>query len=244
LEGNLAAMKNKASDWMGWWKTEAITRDANWRKNMEIFLEATEPILLYGSQDTVLDIGCGPCHFASSLKDRVKEIHSVDISERYLNFCQSRFKNARNVFFHKLNENNYTDLSCIKHLKFSIIVCLSVIQYYNDIDDVKRLIEEARGIALPGARLLIADIPTSNGMFFDLLGMLATGFREKYFMEGIKFMYRARNSTYHQMRSSVGLLSISVTELNDLISQLNLNARILRSQMTINKHRKHLLIKF
>jgi ubiquinone/menaquinone biosynthesis C-methylase UbiE len=237
-------MKNKASNWIDWWKAETITREANWQKNMQIFLKATEPILIYGRQDTILDIGCGPCHFASSLKHRVKEIHSVDISERYLSFCKTKFKNERNMFFHKLDENNYTNLSCIKHLKFSIIVCMSVIQYYNDLEDVKRLIQEARSIALPGARFLIADIPTNNGVLSDLAGMLGTGLKEEYLTEGIKFMFRARSSNYHKMRSSVGLLSISEEHLKDLISTLDLDARILSTHMTVNKYRKHLLIKF
>lgn len=57
----------------------------------------------------------------------------------------------------------------IKYKKFSKIVCVSVIQYYERREDVEKLIEEVRKIAPPGAYFMISDITTGKSLL-DLLG--------------------------------------------------------------------------
>ena len=77
-------MDYNSNNWISWWQTEKITQEIHWKKNMEIFIRATDNILNYTKDDVILDVGSGPCYLASFLKDRVKEIHCLDISERYL----------------------------------------------------------------------------------------------------------------------------------------------------------------
>lgn len=242
--GIVLLMKETRNNWVDYWETESIFKDANWRKNMAIFIRSTEPLLKYTMQDIILDIGCGPGYLAEFLKNRVKEIHCLDTSERYLHICRKKFARDQNVFIYKLNSKNYTDFSIFKPKKFSIIICLSVIQYYKSIIDVEKLIEEVRRIALPGSKFLIADIQTNAGTFSDVWGILKTAFKEKFLFEALLFLLRARTSSYHKIRSSEGLLILPVEKLKELIDKLNLNAEILDTRLTLNANRRHLLVKF
>lgn len=207
-------------------------------------MRSTDQLLNYNNQDIILDIGCGPGYLEAFLKDKVKEMHCLDISEHYLDICRKKFNLNQKLFFYKLDKENYTDLSFIQTKKFSIIICLSVIQYYKNISEVEKLIKEVQRVALPGARFLIADILTKTGMFSDIWGALRAGFSEKHLLETLKVMFRARFSAYSKTRSSAGVLSLSTDELNKLINKLKLNAEVLSTRLTFQGNRKHLLIRF
>lgn len=236
-------MENRASNWIDYWDRETIWQDIL-KKTVDIFVSATEKLLNYNNQDIILDIGCGPGYLETLLKGRVKKIYCLDTSERYLDICRKKFERDQNIFIYKLDKDNYTDLSFLKNEKFSIIICLSVIQYYNSITDVKKLINEVRRLALPGAKFLIADIPTKTGMFSDICVTLLTGLRERYSIKTIKFLFRATISEYHKVRPSFGLLNLSIEDLKQLTDELDLEAELLSMRMSINTNRKHLLIKF
>jgi len=237
-------MENKLN-WIDYWNSEDICndKDIDWKmkKNMELFIKTTNPLLNYNSQDIILDVGCGPGHLANFLKDRVKEIHCLDISQHYIDMNRERFKQEQNLFFYKLND--YIDFSFLKP-KFSIIICLSVIQYYKDINEVEKLIKTVKSIALPGARFLIADIPIGSGKFSDGFSILKSGFREKCLLNTLKFLLHITFTKYRKMRDSLGLLNLSVEKLNELIAKLNLHAKVLDTPLTDKENRRHLLINF
>jgi ubiquinone/menaquinone biosynthesis C-methylase UbiE len=237
-------IENKTENWINYWDTENIFTDKKWQKDMEIFIKSTFPLLNYNLEDIVLDIGCGPGFLAMFLKDKVREIHCLDTSERYLNICKKRLSQEKSIFFYKIDENNYTDLSFLKTKKFTIIIMLSVIQYYKSISDVEKLIEEVRQVALPDSKFLIADIIVDNRMLSDIWSVLKTGFKEKYLLETFKYLFRSITSRYFKIRNSLGLFSVSVKELQELIKKLNLNAEILNTKLTATINRKHLLIRF
>src|ERR1051325_3652831 len=148
-------MKSTSNPWIQWWSTENIVTDAIWHNNMEIFVTASDSLLHYNSRDIILDIGSGPGYLAAFLKDRVKEIHCLDISEHYLDMCKNKFVDDTNVFAYKLTADDYTNFGFLQGRKFSIIICLSVIQYYQDTGEVEKLIKEVRKIASSGTTFLI-----------------------------------------------------------------------------------------
>lgn len=237
-------MKNELNNWVDYWDVESIVSDTNWKTHTDIFLKATDPILNYSDQDTMLDIGCGAGHLAADLKDRVKEICCLDTSQRFLDLCRQRLGHNPNVSFHRLDPAHYTDLSCLNGKKFSIVVCLSVIQYYQSVKEVERLISEVRRVALPGARFLIADIPTQPGMVSDLYRMLIGAVRKRCFLKTLKLLCKTQFSPYRRTRSSLGLLTLSSQCLHGMIDRLGLDAKLLSTHMTLNESRRHLLITF
>jgi len=68
--------------------------------------------------------------------------------------------------------------------------------------------------------------------------------RERYLLEALAFLVRARVSAYHLIRSSLQLLVPSREELDDLIKRCNVDAQVLNTPMTTNANRRHLLIQF
>jgi ubiquinone/menaquinone biosynthesis C-methylase UbiE len=239
------SLKGITNDWIEWWKTENVVSPATWFNNMKIFVTASDSLLRYNSQDTILDIGSGPGYLATFLKGRVKEIHCLDTSQRYLDMCKDKLVGHNNVFVYKLNEDNYTDLSFLKDKTFSIIICQSVIQYYKDISEVERLIKEVQRIASPGARFLIADIPSDTSMIAHVYGLLNGAFREKRLLEISRMLFQTVTTAKHRKAYlSSGLLTFSDKKLKGLIGKLNLDADVLTSRLTVNENRKHLLIRF
>ena len=238
-------MADITDHWIEWWNTENVVSPATWNSNMEIFIAASESLLHYDSQDIVLDVGSGPGCLAASLKDRVKEIHCLDTSQRYLDICQEKFAAANNIFVHRLDERNYTDLSFLPEQRFSIIVCQSVVQYYRSVGEVERMIQEVRRVASPGARFLIADIPIAGSVIQQACGLLMGAFKEKRLREVFRMMLRILATAKHRKAYlSSGLLTFSDEMLRGLIGKLQLDAEVLSSRLTVNANRKHLLIKF
>ena len=232
---------NNIKGWIEYWNTDTVFLNIM-GKIAGFFFSRTMPILNYSSEDTVLDIGCGPGDLEYLLKDEVKEIYGVDTSQRFIQECQKKFSKDSNVFFYKLDEKKYTDLSFIENKKVSIIICLSVIQYYKSVEEVEMLIRSVKKIARPGATFLIADIPVKHGALKDILSLLKVTLKEKILFETLKFLFQLRFSKYYKVRSSRGLLIISERELTQLINRLRLNARLLKMPLTFNHGRMHLLI--
>lgn len=234
----------KTGSWIDYWKSETLFGEFQWQENMDIFVRTSQPIMEYGPSDVVLDIGCGPGYLEAALKDTVRAMHGVDTSPRYLQRCRERFPNQPNLFFYQLDEQNYTDLSAVADQRFSKIVCLSVVQYYQSIDEVETLIRNVRQLALPGARLLIADITVHGGWLKDTWGVLKAAYEEKCFWKTLFFLVRARTSDYYRVRATQGLLAFTMPQLSDLIARLGLDAEILSTRLTTNSNRKHLLVRF
>ena len=135
-------------DWLNYWDKKNIwTESSLWKKNNEIFFKKTSKILNYKDEDIVLDVGCGNGDLASKILYIVKQVFCLDTSEEYVNICNSRFKNVKNVKVLKLN-NNYTDLSLAENnLKFSIIIANSVVQYYRTQEEIVDLVKSVQKIS-------------------------------------------------------------------------------------------------
>lgn len=71
---------NNIKGWIEYWNTDTVFLNIM-GKIAGFFFSRTMPILNYSSEDTVLDIGCGPGDLEYLLKDEVKEIYGVDTSQ-------------------------------------------------------------------------------------------------------------------------------------------------------------------
>ena len=237
-------MKTTSDNWIEFWDSQSIYKKENWQAHIEYFLSTTQPILNYDIQDVVLDIGCGPGLLAAYLKNKVQQIHLMDTSEQFVNLCRKQFAHENNIFCHLLDKNQYTDLSVLPAQKFSLIICLSVIQYYSGIAEVEQLIKEVQRIALPGAKFLIGDIPTEPGTLSDIYHFLKQSLKNKCLAQALGLLLRYKFSSYRKVRNSRQLLFLSEKQLTDMIDRLSLNAEILNTPITFNENRKHLLVTF
>jgi len=233
------------NNWTNFWKNEYFTPESITELNVDTFIKSTNSILDFNSQDVIMDIGCGDSQLASKLKDKVKEIHCLDICKRNLIESRKKFEQDKNVYFHLLDDTNYTDLSVInRNIKFTKIICLSVIQYYEKKNELEKLLIEIKRLAAPGAKLFIADIPTTKLSYLDIFFFFRSAFKNNIFLPAIITIYKARFSNYYTLNKKVGLQYYSIEYLEDLIMKHNLKARIFTTQMTLNKRRIHLLVNF
>lgn len=237
---------SQQGNWLDFWQSREITsyRDTVWRMNMEYFVRATTPIMQYSAEDVVLDIGCGAGYLQELLHPRVREIHGADISRRYLDYCTAKFRGVENCHFHKLDEGRYTDLGTLPTATFTKIICLSVVQYYDEESDLEDLVHSLQRVAAPGALCLIADMPTTGATGADALSLLALAARERHLFATLRYLVQMRLSTYHEVRATQGVLEFQVSELNALADRLGVAAQVLDDQLTVNKSRSHWLLRF
>ncbi len=236
-------MSKTINNWIDFWDHQTVMDDDSWRKNSELLIEGCQPFFSFESDDRVLDIGAGPGLLADALVEKVKEIHSLDTSERYVSEGNQRFEKNPNAQFDLLGEN-YLDFSCLGEKTFSKILCASVIQYYKNIGEVETLILEMKKRSLPGGRMLIADIAVEHNLFVDLSGLLTTAWKKKYLLNTIGFILQSFRGDYSRIRKELGLLSIKKSDLDAIIKKHDLKAEWRKEILSLNKSRRHLLIHF
>ena len=238
----------KPRDWIEYWNQDDFwTHSRLWRINAELFFRRAAPIVHFKKTDSVLNVGCGLGYLETQLTLLVESVYALDTSERFINLCQENCRGYQNVTI-KLQGKNYTDLSvCGK--RFSLILCVSLVQYYRDIGEVEDLIRSAREIALPGARMLIADLPQKRGVLgftWDAWCSFLLSVQESdtpLFLRtaGDWFGKRLENGRFY---NNLKPLYFSNDDLLNLIQRMKLNATIIKENFSVYANRPSLLIYF
>jgi len=212
------------TNWLNYWDKKNIwTKSDLWKKNIELFFRKTSDIFDYDKKNTVLDIGCGNGDFVNKILSRVNQVFCVDTSQEYINICKTRFSNSKNINVLKLGKD-YTDLSFIKNIKFSIIIANSVVQYYNSQKEIIDLVKSVQKIAAKNAHFHNSLI---NGYFFSLIKI------------GLKLIV---NKEYSKTQQNQPLLIVNLDKLIQDLSIFVKKVTIINKNITINVDRKHLLI--
>tara|TARA_B100000029_G_C17482233_1_gene925960 strand:+ start:651 stop:1361 length:711 start_codon:yes stop_codon:yes gene_type:complete len=230
-------------DWLNYWDKKNIwTESSLWKKNNDIFFKKTSKILNYNKEDIVLDVGCGNGDFANKVLYKVNQVFCLDTSQEYINICNSRFKNAKNVKVFKLN-HNYTDLSFLEtNSKFSIIMANSVVQYYRTQEEIIDLVKSVKKISKQNALFLISDIETLNSKK-SYIKLIYQSVIEGYFFSLAKMGFRLfLSDEYSKTEKSQPVLKVDFNKLIIDLSQLVRKVRILEENITVNANRKHLLL--
>ena len=236
-------MNINAFPWTRFWSDQTLFDDAMLGRNVSVFLETSAPLMAFSRNDRVLDIGCGPGHLIAELAPKVGEIYGLDTSPTYVRACGQRFADFPNVTIGQLGDD-YTDLSSAGDGKFDKIVCLSVIQYYRDKNDVRQLLAAVKNIAAPGARFLIADILIETTLARDILSLVRSAVRDGELAKVLKFLWRARFGEYAGLRRDVGLLSFREGELRRMVAEENIEAEVINKRLTVNDNRSNLMIRY
>ncbi len=242
-----ASPDTSRNSWIDYWNRDRFwTGNKIWEKNAEIFLRRAEPVVRFLKTDSVLNIGCGPGHLEQLLAPLVSGICAADTSENLVSLCASRCSALTNVRTSLLSRN-YTDLSGLG--RFSVFLCVSVVQYYETLEDVEALIRSARQSALPGARMLIADLPMKRnaaGFFRDVMDSIAFAVKEKYFTVFIQTAWSLLFGADGYRNSSKKFKAHLFTreQIQAWIQKMDLNAEIIDQSVSIYANRPSLLIRF
>lgn len=241
-------MGKSFQNWIDYWGQDDFWRDSLlWKRNAELFFQRADRIVRFRKNDSVLNIGCGPGHMEALLAPVVKSIHAADVIQQFVSLCKKRCVDYDNVSVGLLGDD-YTDLSACGRL-FSLILCISVVQYYRDMSEVEALIASARKIALPGARMLIADLPLKRGKIgfvWDALCSCLLSIREGYIWLLLRTVFARwlRRSRYKSFYNKTRQLYFTISDIESLIERMGLEARIIRKNFSVYANRPSLLIQF
>jgi SAM-dependent methyltransferase len=237
----------KLGNWAEYWDQDDFWTDSEiWKINAALFFKRAFSILQPKPWDKVLNIGCGPGYLEMMLSPHVQSICAVDTSRRYVDLCREKCSPFRNVQAEQL-KRKYTDVAMFG--SHSLYLCVSVVQYYRNKNEIEDLIRSVQRSALPGARMLIADLPLQRnglGKMLDFLCSFFLSIREGYVFDCFFTLLRLnlKSSKYRTFGKRVKTLSFSHNELRDLIKRLNLKAEIIQKSLSIYANRPSLWIEF
>ena len=232
-------------NWLNYWGKKNIwAESALWKKNTEIFYKKTSNILNYDENQKVLEIGSGNGDLAIKISTKVDTIYCLDTSQEFINICKNKISNKKNIKILKLKDD-YTDLSFIRNIKFSIIIVNSVVQYYRSQREIIDLIKSVKKIATENAYMLISDIEIDSNKTTSRLKLIYNSLINGYFISlmkmGIKLII---DKEYSNTNKKQNILIINLDKLIQDISIIVKEVTIVNKVLTVNPDRKHLLIQF
>ena len=231
--------------WPIYWNKKNIWTNSDiLKKNNEIFFNKTSNIFNYNKKHTVLDIGCGNGDFAKKISDKVGLIYCLDTSQEFINLCKINVSNKNNIKILKLGDD-YTNLSFLKNINFSIIIANSVVQYYKSQEEIIKLVKSVKKIAIKNAYFLIADmhvVTDKKKSYFKLIyNSMINGYFISLVIMGLKIFM---NKEFRDMIKYQPLLIVNLDKFIKDLSILVNKVTVINENLTINPDRKHLLIQF
>lgn len=223
--------------WGDFWKTKNILSKKVVNKNMDIFLESSHITEVFDKRSIVLDLGSGYGDLANRLSDLVDVVYCADLSPIFLQYCKEIFKDKPNVIVHQLEED-YTDLSALYGNGINVVVCMSVLQYYNSIEEVEKLLVNCKSLS-SSVKVIFADvIPSKEHKIIGAIKSLFSSIKQGYFFSEFKFLLSAAFSEYNKIYKENGLLLIDKITMRKLLRANGAkNIKFIDSPTTINKSR-------
>ena len=232
--------------WPIYWNKKNIWTDSEiWKKNVEFLYKKTFDMFNYNKKHTVLDIGCGNGDFAKKISSKVGHVYCLDTSQEFVNLCKINVANKNNVKIFKLS-NDYTNLSFLKNVKFSIIIANSVVQYYESQDKIVDLVRSVKKIALKNAYFLISDIEVISSKKKSYFKLIYNTIIEGHFISLMKLgLTILMDKEYRNMMKYQDILYVNLDKLvNDLSIIVNKVTIINEKFQVLDLNRKSLLIQF
>jgi len=232
--------------WPIYWNKKNIWTDSEiWKKDVEFLYKKTFDMFNYNKKHTVLDIGCGNGDFAKKISSKVGHVYCLDTSQEFVDLCKIKVANRNNVKIFKLS-NDYTNLSFIKNVKFSIIIANSVVQYYESQEKIVDLVKSVKKIALKNAYFLISDIHVISDKKRNYFKLIYDSIIEGHFISLMKLgLTILMDKEYRNMMKYQDILYVNLDKLiKDLSIFVNKVTVINEKFQILDLNRKSLLIQF
>ena len=232
--------------WPIYWNKKNIWTDSEiWKKDVEFLYKKTFDMFNYNKKHTVLDIGCGNGDFAKKISSKVGHVYCLDTSQEFINLCKINVANKNNVKIFKLS-NDYTNLSFLKNVKFSIIIANSVVQYYESQEEIVDLVKSVKKIALKNAYFLISDIEVIGNKKKSYFKLIYNTIIEGHFISLMKLgLTILMDKEYRNMMKYQDILYVNLDKLiKDLSIFVNKVTVINEKFQVLDLGRKSLLIQF
>ena len=232
--------------WPTYWNKKNIWTDSEiWKKNVEFLYKKTFDLFNYNKKHTVLDIGCGNGDFAKKISSKVGHVYCLDTSQEFIDLCKIKVANRNNVKIFKLS-NDYTNLSFLKNVKFSIIIANSVVQYYESQEKIVDLVRSVKKIALKNAYFLISDMHVVSAKKRPYFKLIYDSIIEGHFISlmiiGLKILM---DKEYRDMMKYQPILHVNLNKLIKDISIIVNKVTVINEKFQVlDLDRKSLLIQF
>jgi ubiquinone/menaquinone biosynthesis C-methylase UbiE len=232
--------------WPTYWNKKNIWTDSEiWKKNVEFLYKKTFDLFNYNKKHTVLDIGCGNGDFAKKISSKVGHVYCLDTSQEFIDLCKIKVANRNNVKIFKLS-NDYTNLSFLKNIKFSIIIANSVVQYYESQEKIVDLVRSVKKIALKNAYFLISDMHVVSAKKRPYFKLIYDSIIEGHFISlmiiGLKILM---DKEYRDMMKYQPILHVNLNKLIKDISIIVNKVTVINEKFQVlDLDRKSLLIQF
>ena len=230
--------------WPIYWNKKNIWTDSEiWKKDVEFLYKKTFDMFNYNKKHTVLDIGCGNGDFAKKISSKVGHVYCLDTSQEFVDLCKIKVANRNNVKIFKLS-NDYTNLSFLKNVKFSIIIANSVVQYYESQEKIVDLVRSVKKIALKNAYFLISDIHVISDKKRSYFKLIYDSIIEGHFISLIKLgLTILMDKEYRNMMKYQDILYVNLDKLiKDLSIFVNKVTVINEKFQVLDLDRKSLVI--
>ncbi len=145
-----------------------------------------------------------------------------------------------------INSNDYTNLSFLKNVKFSIIIANSVVQYYESQEKIVDLVKSVKKIALKNAYFLISDIEVISNKKKSYFKLIYNSIIEGHFILLVKLgLTILMDKEYRNMMKYQDVLYVNLDKLiKDLSIFVNKVTVINEKFQILDLDRKSLLIQF
>ena len=232
--------------WLIYWNKKNIWTDSEiWKKDVEFLYKKTFDMFNYNKKHTVLDIGCGNGDFAKKISSKVGHVYCLDTSQEFVNLCKINVANKNNVKIFKLS-NDYTNLSFLKNVKFSIIIANSVVQYYESQEKIVDLVKSVKKIALKNAYFLISDIEVIGNKKKSYFKLIYNTIIEGHFISLMKLgLTILMDKEYRNMMKYQPILYVNLDKLIKDLSIIVSKVTVINEKFQVlDLDRKSLLIQF
>ena len=233
-----------ASSWIEYWNRQnAMTGDL-WTAQAAFFVRQVCKELPFQAHDVLLDVGCGAGHVTAMLAPMVQHAYGADTSAHCVEQAASSHAAIPNLRFLQLPPEDYTALDKMPLSGVTRILCVSVLQYYKSPDEIRSLVHNAKAIAAPGCRMLLADLLVDYALWKDVAGVLLGGLASGTFLAKLKELVSGNHSVYKATRSQNPVLTLGRDVIPGIAAAEGLKCRFIPANLTGNYFRAHALLEF
>lgn len=141
---------------VGW--TSSFTNKPLSEAEMREWLDNTVERILTFRPERVLEIGCGAGLLVRALAPQCSLYHATDLSSVAVTSLRSFAASHPSLAHVELTEREAADMRDFRSAFYDTVIINSVIQYFPNLDYLRRVIDEAARVVRPGGRIVIGDV--------------------------------------------------------------------------------------
>ncbi|HTE30210.1 MAG TPA: methyltransferase domain-containing protein [Chryseolinea sp.] len=211
----------KSSGWAKFWEGQGDAFSTIMKINTAFFGDRLKKEFALKPRMRILDYGCGPGLLADQLAPDDLSITGVDINNDFILQCQKN--HPRSQFIQISPDINITErllADALAGTQFDVIVLLSILQYFKEINEVESVLRLLHGYTLPTGKIILADvIAEGTKPLNDTISLFVQSVRQNKVGAFFGFIFYLISSDYRKVSAESKLLSISLEAINDIATR-------------------------